>query len=248
MRSSITIDQKYRKNVFINEESYRILKAIQSKKKLNQIDSEMISTTLILLNKTPLFSTRVRNRCTITGRGRGVYKNFKLSRIKVRELALNGDLASVRKRSFLYIICSKTKYTIMLQNRSKIQIIDNTDVLEVRCFQPNQIIKLGDIIAGSVIKISKNKSNLNNNKTPNPLNQFKRGDVIHALIVNVTTPFRNSNGIYTSFGQNAGVIMINSGKEGWTPVGNRVLGVVPRSLREKGWSNIVSIAEFISLF
>ena len=100
MRSSITLDQKYRKKVFLNEKYYRILKAIQQTKYNSIVKEDIISTSLILLDKNPIHSTRIRNRCIITGRGRGIYKNFKMSRIKVREFALKGDLASVRKRSF----------------------------------------------------------------------------------------------------------------------------------------------------
>lgn len=44
--------------------------------------------------------TRVRNRCVLTGRGRGVYKLFKLSRIRFRELASMGSLPGVTKASW----------------------------------------------------------------------------------------------------------------------------------------------------
>ncbi|ETZ04766.1 MULTISPECIES: 30S ribosomal protein S14 [Holospora] len=43
---------------------------------------------------------RVRGRCALTGRSRGVYRFFALSRIKFRELALTGDLPGVRKSSW----------------------------------------------------------------------------------------------------------------------------------------------------
>ena len=50
------------------------------------------------LNKMPRNAslTRVRNRCVLTGRGRGVHKFFRLSRIKCRELASQGLLMGVR--------------------------------------------------------------------------------------------------------------------------------------------------------
>ncbi len=44
--------------------------------------------------------TRVRNRCTITGRPRGYYRKFGLSRIALRDLALRGDLPGVIKSSW----------------------------------------------------------------------------------------------------------------------------------------------------
>lgn len=45
-------------------------------------------------------TTRVKNRCTLTGRSRGVYGDFGLSRIKFRELALMGLLPGIRKASW----------------------------------------------------------------------------------------------------------------------------------------------------
>ncbi len=44
--------------------------------------------------------TRVRNRCVLTGRPRGYYRKFGLSRIALRELALRGELPGVVKSSW----------------------------------------------------------------------------------------------------------------------------------------------------
>ena len=43
---------------------------------------------------------RVRNRCAITGRPRGFYRKFGLSRIELRNHALDGKLPGVRKSSW----------------------------------------------------------------------------------------------------------------------------------------------------
>ena len=43
---------------------------------------------------------RLRNRCEITGRTRGVYRKFGLSRIKLRELTMSGSLPGVVKSSW----------------------------------------------------------------------------------------------------------------------------------------------------
>lgn len=43
---------------------------------------------------------RVRNRCELTGRSRGVYRDFKLGRNKFRELALQGLIPGVTKASW----------------------------------------------------------------------------------------------------------------------------------------------------
>lgn len=43
---------------------------------------------------------RVRNRCEITGRPRGYYRRFKMSRISFRELSLMGMIPGVTKSSW----------------------------------------------------------------------------------------------------------------------------------------------------
>ncbi len=43
---------------------------------------------------------RVVSRCVLTGRGRAVYRKFGLSRIKFRELALEGKIPGVTKASW----------------------------------------------------------------------------------------------------------------------------------------------------
>jgi len=43
---------------------------------------------------------RIRNRCLITGRPRGVYRKFGLSRIALRDLASDGKLPGVVKSSW----------------------------------------------------------------------------------------------------------------------------------------------------
>jgi small subunit ribosomal protein S14 len=43
---------------------------------------------------------RQRNRCAITGRSRGVYRKFGLSRVKVREVANRGEIPGLSKASW----------------------------------------------------------------------------------------------------------------------------------------------------
>ena len=44
--------------------------------------------------------TRLRNRCSLTGRPRGYYRKFKLSRIAVRDLASSGQIPGMLKSSW----------------------------------------------------------------------------------------------------------------------------------------------------
>ena len=52
------------------------------------------------MNREPKFSTRKKNRCQITGSGRGVYRKFGISRIMLRQLALEGKIPGMRKASW----------------------------------------------------------------------------------------------------------------------------------------------------
>lgn len=45
-------------------------------------------------------ATRIRNRCMITGRARGVYRKFNISRIMLREMASEGLIPGMRKASW----------------------------------------------------------------------------------------------------------------------------------------------------
>jgi len=43
---------------------------------------------------------RLRNRCALTGRPRGVYKKFGLARSKLRDIAMRGEIPGVIKASW----------------------------------------------------------------------------------------------------------------------------------------------------
>ncbi len=45
-------------------------------------------------------ANRYRNRCELTGRSRSVYRKFKLSRIKLRELGVAGRVPGLTKASW----------------------------------------------------------------------------------------------------------------------------------------------------
>ena len=44
--------------------------------------------------------SRVRNRCYITGRSRGFYRKFGLSRMKLREMMMRGEVPGIVKASW----------------------------------------------------------------------------------------------------------------------------------------------------
>ena len=56
----------------------------------------------VALQKLPRDSSpvRQRRRCQVTGRPHGVYRKFGLSRIKLREAAMRGDVPGLKKASW----------------------------------------------------------------------------------------------------------------------------------------------------
>jgi small subunit ribosomal protein S14 len=44
--------------------------------------------------------SRLRNRCALTGRPRGVYRKFGLGRNKLREIAMRGEIPGLTKASW----------------------------------------------------------------------------------------------------------------------------------------------------
>ncbi len=72
-------------------------KAIDPKATEAERDAARLKLQKVPRNAHPV---RVRNRCELTGRSRGVYRDFKLCRNKFRELANNGLIPGVTKASW----------------------------------------------------------------------------------------------------------------------------------------------------
>jgi small subunit ribosomal protein S14 len=92
-------DQK-RRSLFGKHESLRIvLKSIIYNQELPE---EIRFKAQLELASLPNDSSkvRIRNRCVLTGRARGNYRLFKMSRIKFRELASMGMIPGITKASW----------------------------------------------------------------------------------------------------------------------------------------------------
>ena len=78
---------------------YAELKAVSNDAKLSD---EQRYAARLELQKLPRNAnpSRLRNRCALTGRGRGTFKMFGLGRNKIRELAFKGDIPGVVKASW----------------------------------------------------------------------------------------------------------------------------------------------------
>ncbi|NNC47447.1 MAG: 30S ribosomal protein S14 [Sphingomonas sp.] len=97
--SSVNKNEKRKKLAKQYASKYEKLKAIANDKSLD--DSERLMARLKMAelprNANP---TRIRNRCELTGRSRGYYRKFRLSRIMLRELANKGLIPGVTKSSW----------------------------------------------------------------------------------------------------------------------------------------------------
>jgi len=119
----------------------------------------------------------------------------------------------------------------MLQVRSWMNITDNTGAKVVALFSVNgknakRFARLGDVVSCSV-------------KQSSPKGQVKKGDKVYAVIVRTRKEVRRKDGSYIRFDDNAGVLVDKNSLE---PKGTRIFGPIPRELREKGFSKIISLA------
>ena len=98
MNKFIQKDFNFRRNIFKYEDHFIALKTLRSSLLLDP--ESRLSASLSLSKLGPLASpTKARNRCVLTGRSRGVYNFFKISRIMIKDLASKGLLPGVKKAS-----------------------------------------------------------------------------------------------------------------------------------------------------
>ena len=118
----------------------------------------------------------------------------------------------------------------MIQPRTMLKVADNTGAKIVQCFNiiggtRKRYARLGDIIVATV-------------KKAEPRRQVKTHDVVRALVVRQKSPYRRTDGSYIKFSENACVIL----GDGKNLKGNRILGPIPRELKEKGFEKIMALA------
>ncbi len=96
-----SINKNERRKALVKRHAHRFekLKAIADDESRDETERLLARLKLAELprNANP---TRVRNRCELTGRSRAYYRKFKLSRIKLRELANKGLIPGVTKSSW----------------------------------------------------------------------------------------------------------------------------------------------------
>jgi large subunit ribosomal protein L14 len=119
----------------------------------------------------------------------------------------------------------------MIQVRSWLKVADNTGAKILGVFSVNgknsrRFARVGDVIVASV-------------KEAAPKGQVKKGDKVYAVIVRTRKEMRRKDGSYIRFDDNAAVLV---SKDSVDPKGTRIFGPIPRELREKGYSKIISLA------
>ena len=97
--SSINKNEKRKQLVKQYAAKYEKLKAIADDKSADETDRLMARLKMAELprNANP---TRVRNRCSTTGRPRGYYRKFGINRIELRNLGNKGLIPGLTKSSW----------------------------------------------------------------------------------------------------------------------------------------------------
>ena len=97
--SSVNKNERRRKLVAKTAAKIAKLKAIANDESVDETERLIARLKMAELprNGNP---TRIRNRCELTGRSRGYYRKFRLSRIMLRELGNKGLIPGLTKSSW----------------------------------------------------------------------------------------------------------------------------------------------------
>jgi len=120
----------------------------------------------------------------------------------------------------------------MIQPRTKLKVADNSGAKLIQCFHVlggsrRRYAQIGDVIVGTV-------------KQAEPRKLVKKHDVVRAVVVRQKKAFRRKDGSYIRFSDNAAVVLTGTTKD---PQGGRILGPIPRELKEKGFDKIAGLAQ-----
>lgn len=120
----------------------------------------------------------------------------------------------------------------MIQHRTMLNVADNSGAKLVQCIKVlggsrRRYAQVGDIVVVAV-------------KMAEPRKQVKKKEVHKAVVVRQKNALRRRDGSYIRFDDNAVVIL-----DGEEPKGGRIFGPIPREIKERGFTKIVSLAEEI---
>jgi large subunit ribosomal protein L14 len=120
----------------------------------------------------------------------------------------------------------------MIQTRTILKVVDNTGAKLIQCFTVlgstrKRYAQIGEVIVATV-------------KEADPRRLVKKHEVVRALVIRQKKAFKRADGTYIRFDENAAVIL-----EGKTtdPKGGRILGPMPKEIREKGFEKVAALAQ-----
>ncbi|MFA5355428.1 MAG: 50S ribosomal protein L14 [Candidatus Paceibacterota bacterium] len=119
----------------------------------------------------------------------------------------------------------------MIQIQTKLKVADNTGAKMVKVFTilggtKRRYAEIGDVIVCAV-------------KDAEPRRTVKKHEVTRAVVIRQKKEYKRQDGTYIRFDDNACVILEGKTKE---PKGGRVMGPVPREIKEKGFEKIANLA------
>jgi large subunit ribosomal protein L14 len=122
----------------------------------------------------------------------------------------------------------------MIQQETILKVIDNSGAKTVKCIKvlggfKKRYAKLGDIIVVSVRQL-RNKSK--------STSKVLKGGVFRALVVRTKKRHKKRDGSLFLLEENS-VVLVN--KQG-NPIGTRILGPVPKTLKKKKFMKFVSLS------
>jgi len=117
----------------------------------------------------------------------------------------------------------------VVQAGTNLKVADNSGAKLIRVIKVlggsrRRYARIGDIVTASV-------------KQAEPRKAVKKKEIVKAVIVRQKKALRRVDGSYIRFDENAAVIL-----DGMNPKGGRIFGPIPRELKDKGFTKIVSLA------
>ncbi len=119
----------------------------------------------------------------------------------------------------------------MIQQQTLLTASDNSGARQLLCVRVlggsrRRYAGVGDVIVASVRQAA-------------PDGAVRRKSLVKAVVVRTKSPIKRPDGSTLRFDDNAAVVL---GDDDKSPRGTRIFGPVPRELREKGFSRIISLA------
>jgi len=100
MSKKALIERQQKRKILVNKyfiKRKKIKEQIKKEKSLQKVFQIQLKLQKLPRNSS---QTRLNNRCLISGRSRGFFRNFQLSRHFLREMALSGLLPGIQKASW----------------------------------------------------------------------------------------------------------------------------------------------------